>query len=212
MNEFIKRHKVSFSLGVIICLATLNIYLYRDSQYLSGIKNDLETANHRLNRELKKSRAQVAKFLKEISERNRTIERLDIRILNILAEKRNLETEILCLKYTARAAKKGSYANFNACIKRVDQLTRDLDMTLKSAMETEKALTFFQQKSRQQNDVITRQELVVLECRDQLDLEEHKLNRIKEAIKRLDSYYKRQFLKKNTIKYTIGMIVGLVAG
>lgn len=212
MNGFIKRHKISFALGVILVLVILNVYLYKNSQYLSSIKKDLKAANLRLNRDIRGSRLREAKYIRQIKAHNRTIEQLDKKILDIQIENSDLKNELMSLQQRAKLAEKHNRATVKDYKQRLSQLARDLDLTVKAADEMGKALDYFRNKSKTQADVIIRQELLFLECRDQLTLKEHKVDRLNVAMDRLDRYYKRKVLKKDSIKYTIGIIVGLVAG
>jgi hypothetical protein len=202
MKELIKKHRVAIVLGIILALALLNVYLYKGSQKLTEIRIDLEVANYRLNLDIRKSRVKETRYLQEIKEKNLVIERLNTGILNTLKENRDLKKKLVDLLRPGAAKEE----------KTKSLLARRLDLTLKTTAGTEEELQFYRRKTMKQEEVITHQELVYLECRDRLKLKDRQIEQVQAAMGLLDRHYKRKFLKKLTIKYTIGIIAGIIAG
>jgi hypothetical protein len=209
MKEFLKKHRFKIFTAVVLALIVLNVYLYKDSQNLTGIKEQLELENYRLNLDIGKSRVKEERFLDEIAAKNRTIVRLDEKLADAAAERRELKGRLAAMR---EPADPDSFKKLEECKRNYTLLLKNLDLSLAAVGKAEQTLNLCRAKTQQLNEVITFQELAYLECKEQAKSRETKINRIGAAMERLDRFYKRKLLKKNTIKYTVGIIVGLIAG
>jgi hypothetical protein len=210
MKDFLqKKHRIVLIIGIVLGLFILNIYLYKDSKNLTEIKSDLELENYKLNLDIKKSQAKEEKLVKEINEKNNLIDQMGNKLTKAGQQHLRLKRRLAII------ATPDNPENFNLledCKQKYSQLAKDLNLCQQTEQAAENALNLCLDKSRNQKDVITLQELAYLECQEQQKLIDTKVKETEAAMERLDRFYKRRLLKKDTIKYTVGIIVGILVG
>lgn len=209
MITFIKKHRLSLSILVIIVLGVVNLYLYKDSAKLSEINSRLEVENQQLNLDIKKSQVKEDKYRLEIRDKNQTIHQLDLQLEQSVLLQKELKEKVatLCNPQDPQTFKK-----LSECREKYSELVKDFELSLAAGRETEMSLKLCLDKTENQEEVIDLQEKAYYECREQGNLKDMKLQKSQDAIEKLDRYYKRKLLQRNTSKYTVGIIAGIIVG
>jgi septal ring factor EnvC (AmiA/AmiB activator) len=210
MKDFLqKKYRFMLVIGIVLGLFILNIYLYKDSKNLTEIKSDLELENYKLNLDIKKSQAKEEKLIKEISDKIQTIDRIKKELTGAHEKHQRLKRRLAVIDTPENPE---HFTQIEQCKEKYLQLAKDLNLCQQTEQAAEIALNLCQNKSQQQKNVINLQELTYLECQEQRNLIDKKIKETEAAMERLDRFYKRRLLKRNTIKYTVGIIVGILAG
>ncbi len=209
MIKFIKKYRVTIVIGVVLVLFGLNFYLYKDSKNLTEIKSQLELENFKLNLDIQKSQVKEKLLLKDIKNKTGDITKLDTQLTHVTTGYRQLQEQMTTMP---KPENPGLFKELNECQQKYTALVTSLNLCLAANEKGDQSLNLCLDKSQKQKELFTLQEMAYVECQQQGQLMTQKLNDTADAMERLDRYYKRKILKKNTIKYTVGIILGIAAG
>jgi len=209
MREILKKYRLAMAMAAILMLCVLVIYLYKDSRNLTLIKGQMDLENYKLNLDIQKARVNEKKLQLEIIDKNKLIEELDKKIAQSIHQCRQLKE---ALNAIPDPLKNGPGKDPKEIKKKYLQLVKDFKFSQAYVTESESRLSLCLDKVKKLKGLIHSQELVYQECRTQVNLKDLKQAQTVKAVDRIDRYYKRRLLKKGTIKYTVGIIVGLLAG
>jgi len=210
MNVLMKEYRGLLVTVIVVMmgLVVLLIYLYKDSRYLTEIKQELEVQNYKLNLDIKKSEVNEEKHRQEIHNKDLLITAMSKKIADAQVQYLQMKE---ALDTAAADIEKNAADIPPPCKQSHTRLQEDFNLAHVSVKENEAILGLYQQQNFRLHEVITRQEMAYIECREQYKLKEHALRETEAALARVDRYYKRKLFKKGHIKYTIGMLIGLAA-